>query len=101
GIRDFHVTGVQTCALPILETDALLAEHPGDPYFRELKGQMLLEHGRVAESVPEYEAAVRALPASAQIRQALAKAQIALDTREAEIGRASCRERVKHTVGEA
>lgn len=68
----------------LAETDALLAEHPGDPYFRELKGQMLLEHGRVAESVPEYEAAVRALPASAQIRQALAKAQIALDTREAD-----------------
>src|SRR3546814_16524742 len=43
---------------------------------------MLLEHGRVAESVPEYEAAVRVLPQSAQIRQALAKAQVALDTRE-------------------
>lgn len=68
----------------LAETDALLEELPGDPYFRELKGQMLLEHGRVAESVPEYEAAVRALPDSAQIRQALAKAQIALDTREAD-----------------
>src|SRR5690606_41202130 len=26
GIRDFHVTGVQTCALPILSDEALLAE---------------------------------------------------------------------------
>ncbi|HMA13774.1 MAG: M48 family metalloprotease [Bacteroidota bacterium] len=68
----------------LAETDALLEELPDDPYFRELKGQMLLEHGRVAASVPEYEAAVRALPNSAQIRQALAKAQIALDTREAD-----------------
>jgi predicted Zn-dependent protease len=66
----------------LAEIDALLQEKPGDPYFRELKGQMLLEHGRIAESVPEYEAAVRALPEEGQIRQALAKAQIALDTRE-------------------
>ncbi len=66
----------------LAEIDSLLAEKPNDPYFRELKGQMLLEHGRVAEAVPEYEAAVQALPNSAQIRQALAKAEVALDTRE-------------------
>ena len=66
----------------LTEIDNLLAENPGDPYFRELKGQILLEHGRVAESVPEYQAAVLALPDSSQIRQALAKAQIALDSRE-------------------
>ncbi|MEQ8354188.1 MAG: M48 family metalloprotease [Kiloniellaceae bacterium] len=66
----------------LVEVDGLLAENPNDPYFRELKGQMLLEHGRVAEAVPEYEAAALLLPDSAQIRQALAKAQIALDTRE-------------------
>ena len=66
----------------LTEIDALLQENPADPYFHELKGQMLLEHGRVAQSVPEYEAAVRALPESAQIRQALAKAQVAMDTRE-------------------
>lgn len=66
----------------LTEIDALLQEQPNDPYFHELKGQMLLEHGRVAESVPEYEAAARALPEEAQIRQALARAQIALDTRE-------------------
>lgn len=65
----------------LAEIDALLAEKPEDPYFRELRGQMLLEHGRVAEAIPEYEAAARELPDSAQIRQALAKAQIALDTR--------------------
>ncbi len=66
----------------LAEIDALLLEKPNDPYFRELKGQMLLEHGRVAESVPEYQAAAQVLPGSAQIRQALARAQIALDTRE-------------------
>jgi predicted Zn-dependent protease len=66
----------------IAEIDSLLTEKPNDPYFRELKGQMLLEHGRVAESVPEYERAAQILPESPQIRQALARAQIALDTRE-------------------
>ena len=66
----------------LAEINALLDEKPDDPYFHELKGQMLLEHGRVAESVPEYQAAVLSLPESAQIRQALAKAQVALDTRE-------------------
>jgi len=66
----------------LTEIDALLQEKPADPYFHELKGQMLLEHGRVAESVPEYEAAVQALPEESQIRQALAKAQIALDSRD-------------------
>src|SRR3546814_14652335 len=67
----------------VTEIDALLQERPDDPYFHELKGQMLLEHGRVAESVPEYEAAVRGLPQSAQIRHAAAKAQIALAPRPA------------------
>ena len=66
----------------LAEVDSLLAELPNDPYFRELKGQMLLEHGRVAEAVPEYEAAAQALPESAQIHQALAKARIALNTPE-------------------
>src|SRR3546814_18200619 len=66
----------------VTEIDALLPARPYDPYFHELKGQMLLEHGRVAESVPEYEAAARVLPQSAQIPQALAQAQLALDTRE-------------------
>src|SRR3546814_17478509 len=42
----------------VTEIDALLQERPDDPYFHALKGQMLLEHGRVAESVPEYEEAV-------------------------------------------
>jgi predicted Zn-dependent protease len=65
----------------LAEIDALLEEKPKDPYFRELKGQMLLEHGHVAESLPEYELAAQLLPDSSQIRQALAKAQIAMDTR--------------------
>jgi len=60
-------------------TDALIAEHPDDPYFRELKAQILFESGRVAESVPEYEESVRLLPNSPQIAMALAQAQVELN----------------------
>ncbi|ALE17741.1 hypothetical protein AMC99_02468 [Altererythrobacter epoxidivorans] len=34
------------------ETDALLAKDPNDPYFLELKGQVLLESGRPDEALP-------------------------------------------------
>lgn len=33
------------------EIDNLLARHPENPFFQELKGQMLFEFGRIAESV--------------------------------------------------
>jgi predicted Zn-dependent protease len=36
----------------LAETDALLKAKPGDPYFLELKGQILLESGRPAEAIP-------------------------------------------------
>ncbi len=61
-------------ALPLI--DQLISEQPDDPYFLELKGQILFENGRIAESIPEYEAALAQLPSSPQIRLALAAAQI-------------------------
>lgn len=36
----------------LAETDALLATAPGDPYFLELKGQILLESGQPVEALP-------------------------------------------------
>ncbi len=56
--------------------DQLLSEHPDDPYFHELKGQILFENGRVAEAIPPYEKAVALLPGSALLLTDLAKAQI-------------------------
>ncbi len=35
----------------VAETDALLAAKPGDPYFEELKGQILLESGRPSDAL--------------------------------------------------
>ena len=66
-------------ALPLI--DGLLAERPDDPFFHELKGQMLFENGRIAEALPNYETAVELLPHSPQLRLALAQIQIELDDR--------------------
>lgn len=64
-------------ALPLI--DGLIAERPDDPFFHELKGQMLFENGRIAASVPEYEVAARLRPDSSQLTLALARAQIEMN----------------------
>jgi len=56
--------------------DELLAEHPGDPYFHELKGQMLFENGRVEDALAPYQRAVELAPEQPLLRLALAEAQI-------------------------
>jgi predicted Zn-dependent protease len=56
--------------------DELLREEPKNPYFHELKGQMLFENGKIAESVAPYEEAVRLAPASALLRIGLASSLI-------------------------
>lgn len=48
--------------LALAEMDGLLAEQPDDPYFLELKGQILSESGRNAEALPYYRKASGALP---------------------------------------
>lgn len=55
----------------------LLNELPNDPYFHELKAQMLFEHGKIADALPEYQRAVELSPPSAILYLELAKAQIA------------------------
>ena len=66
----------------ISELDSLLKERPDDPYFLELKGQILLENGHVAESVPVYEAAVKNDPDEPLIRYALGQAQLSTEQPE-------------------
>ncbi|MEN7537332.1 M48 family metalloprotease [Aurantiacibacter flavus] len=43
----------------LAETDALIASEPENPYFLELKGQILLESGRVDDSLPPLREATR------------------------------------------
>lgn len=61
-------------AMPLV--DGLIAERPEDPYFHELKGQILFENGRLAEAVPEYARAVQLLPDAPLIRRDYARTLI-------------------------
>lgn len=63
-------------ALPLV--DGLIAERPNDPYFHELKGQMLFETQRPREALEPYRRAVELLPESALLRISLAQVQIEL-----------------------
>jgi predicted Zn-dependent protease len=56
--------------------DGLIAAEPKNPYFQELKGQMLFENGRVQEAVAPYQAAVRLAPEVALLRVELAQVEI-------------------------
>ena len=64
-------------ALPLI--NSLIEDYPKDPFFLELRGQMLYENGRVAEALPDYEAAVSLRPDSSQLTLALARAQIEMN----------------------
>lgn len=59
-----------TRALPLI--DGLIAEHPNDPYFHELRGQMLFEFQRMPEAQVSYQKAVRLAPTEPLILTALA-----------------------------
>lgn len=59
-------------ALPAI--DALIAREPRNPYFYELKGQVLLENRRIADWLVPYRRSIELLPASGLLRAALAQA---------------------------
>lgn len=65
----------------------LIDDHPEDPYFLELKGQILLESGKVAAALPYYGRAVEKLPDAPLLRIGLAHAMIETN-REALLGSA-------------
>ncbi|MFQ5984119.1 MAG: M48 family metalloprotease [Alphaproteobacteria bacterium] len=54
--------------------DGLIAERPDDPFFHELRGQVLFENGRLREAVASYQRAVDLLPDEPQLRVGLARA---------------------------
>jgi predicted Zn-dependent protease len=63
-------------ALPLI--DGLIAERPKDPYFQELKGQMLFENGRLEPALSAYGKAVALLPDNALLRTSMAHVQLEL-----------------------
>ncbi len=63
----------------LAEIDSLIRDQPNNPYFWELKGQMLFENGRVADAVAPYQRAV-ALDPAPLMRVELA--QVELETQD-------------------
>lgn len=76
-IASYRIPDLAT-ALPLV--DGLIKDYPNDPYFYELRGQMLFENGRVAEALPAYKQAVALKPDAALMRIDLA--QVELETND-------------------
>lgn len=60
----------------VAQIDALIAEHPNNPYFHELKGQALLEGGRAVDAIAPLRRAVSLSSGSALIRISLGQALV-------------------------
>jgi predicted Zn-dependent protease len=56
--------------------NGLIKEQPDNPYFEELKGQMLFENGKVADAVAPYEHAVALKPDNALLKIELAQVDL-------------------------
>jgi predicted Zn-dependent protease len=67
----------------LAEADYLLGKDADDPYFLELKGQILLESGRAEEAVPILRRAVERAPNEPLIMTLLGHALISTEAREA------------------
>ena len=59
--------------------DGLIEQSPNDPYFHELRGQILFENGKLREALPAYERAVKLRPHQPLMRVGLAHVQIELN----------------------
>jgi predicted Zn-dependent protease len=76
----YHLGGYPEKALS--EADALLATNPEDPYFLELKGQILLEGGKPAEAIAPLREATKRSGDAPLIAAMLGHALIATDKPE-------------------
>ncbi len=61
------------------EIDSLLAEEPDNPFFHELKGQMLFEFGRVREAIAPHRRSVELMPNKALLKINLGRALLAVE----------------------
>ncbi|MCL5778729.1 M48 family metalloprotease [Limibaculum sp. FT325] len=64
--------------------DRLLALRPNDPFYLELKGQLLFEQARPEEAVTFYRKAVAAAPAEPLLKAGLGRVLLALGTKSAD-----------------
>ncbi|MBB4659853.1 M48 family metalloprotease [Parvularcula dongshanensis] len=61
------------------EIDRLIEEQPENPYFAELKGQMLFEHGKIADSIAPHRRSTELAPDEPLLKINLARALVAMD----------------------
>ena len=66
-------------ASALRELDTLLDEYPDDPYYNELRGQILFENGRLIDALPSYQYATSLAPTQPLIRLYLARTQVELN----------------------
>jgi predicted Zn-dependent protease len=62
--------------------DGLIAEHPQDPYFHEMKGQMLFENARQPAALEAYQKALALSPLSPLIMTQVARIQLEMNNPE-------------------
>lgn len=60
----------------LADVDGLIRDYPSNPYYEELKGQMLFENGHVRDAIAPYEQAMKLAPQAALIRISLAQVYI-------------------------
>ena len=68
----------------IAATDRLIALRPNDPFYIELKGQILFETGYADQAVPLYRQAVRLAPGEPLLEAGLGRALLSLNRPEAD-----------------
>jgi predicted Zn-dependent protease len=66
----------------LAEIDALIRSKPNDPFFHELRGQILFENGRIAEAAQSYARAATLKPGSALILTDYGKVLVATENKE-------------------
>lgn len=64
------------------EIDRLLEEEPENPFFYELKGQMLFEHGKISESIEPHRKSTELAPQYALLKINHARALVATENRD-------------------
>ena len=68
----------------VAATDRLIALRPNDPFYIELKGQILFETGQAEQAVPLYRRAVRLAPGEPLLEAGLGRALLSLNRPEAD-----------------
>jgi len=75
--RSISAMQVADLSTALKEIDSLIAEEPENPYFHELKGQILFETGRPVDSIDPLIEANRLLPDNALLQISLARSLLA------------------------